>query len=133
MERRNVVRRAFLGCCIVSVLAASVATGRGQANESTRTTITVSPPNAPVGGTIALIARVAAAEGEGAPNGQVAFEDLTAALGIASLVDGDGGPTAILTLNTLTVGLHPITARYLGNDDFAVSMSAPVMYIVTPR
>jgi hypothetical protein len=67
------------------------------------------------------------------PNGQVEFDDLAGTLGIASLVDGDGGPTATLTLNTLTVGSHLLTARYLGNDDFAVSMSAPFMDVVKPR
>ena len=133
MERRNVVRRCLLGCCVVWVLAAGAATSWGQAKRFTRTTITILPPNAPAGKPITLTARVAAVTGEGAPNGQVEFDDLAATLGIASLVTADGGPTATLTLNTLTVGSHLLTARYLGNDDFAVSMSAPFMDVVKPR
>jgi len=86
-----------------------------------------------VGQTITLTARVTAAAGPGALNGQVEFDDLAATLGIASLEETDGGATATLTLNTLAAGPHPLTARYLGNDDFAVSMSAPVMNIVKPR
>jgi hypothetical protein len=133
MVSRNVVRRSLFGCCVVSVLAASAATSWGQARHSTRTTIAVSPANAAVGQTITLTARVTAAAGQGAPNGQVEFDDLAATLGIASLEETDGGATATLTLNTLAVGPHPLAARYLGNDDFVVSMSAPVMNIVKPR
>jgi Big-like domain-containing protein len=133
MERRNVVRRFLLGCCVASLLAASAATSWGQAKQFTRTTIAVSPTNATAGQTITLTARVTAAAGKGTPNGQVEFDDLAATLGIASLEKADGGLTASLTLNTLAVGSHPLTARYLGNDDFAVSMSAPVMHIVKPR
>ena len=133
MECRNVVRRSLLGCCVVSVLVASAATSRGQAKSFTRTTITVSQPNAAAGKTITLTAHVAAVTGAGVPNGQIEFDDLAGTLGFASLVDGDGGPTATLTVNTLTAGSHLLTARYLGNDDFAVSMSAPFMDVVKPR
>jgi len=88
MVSRNVVRRSLFRCCVVSVLAASAATSWGQARHSTRTTIAVSPADTTVGQTITLTARVTAAAGPGALNGQVEFDDLAATLGVEYLMLG---------------------------------------------
>ena len=57
------------------------------------------------------------------PAGSVSFLDGGAALGTAKL---DNAGSATLTLATLGVGAHPITAVYEGNADFVGSTSSPI-------
>jgi large repetitive protein len=53
------------------------------------------------------------------PTGQVLFENDGLELGTVAVEEG----TAILTTASLPVGTHPITAHYLGNDQYTPSLS----------
>src|SRR5206468_641305 len=54
------------------------------------------------------------------------FRDGATALGTVTLVNG----SASLTISTLAVGTHPLTAAYNGSAAFAVSTSATVTQVV---
>ena len=60
--------------------------------------------------------------------GTVKFLDGTTSLGTAALTGG----SAALTMSTLAVGAHSITAVYSGSTNYAVSTSAAVNQIVLP-
>jgi hypothetical protein len=61
------------------------------------------------------------------PGGTLNFMDGTTLLGTATV---DGAGTAVLTVNTLAVGSHSITATYTGNGDYADSTSTPLTQTV---
>ena len=60
-------------------------------------------------------------------NGPVEFLDGGAAVGRSPLIPVDGRMTATFDVRGLAPGRHPMTARYLGNDDYAASASPMVM------
>jgi hypothetical protein len=62
----------------------------------------------------------AVAPGTGTPTGSVTFYDGSTILGTATLSSG----TASLSLTTLAVGSHSITAVYGGDPNFKTSTSA---------
>jgi Bacterial Ig-like domain (group 3)/FG-GAP-like repeat/Abnormal spindle-like microcephaly-assoc'd, ASPM-SPD-2-Hydin/FG-GAP repeat len=74
---------------------------------------------------VTFTATIAAASGVQGTD-TVTFQDGSTPLGIANVV----GNTATLTLNTLSVGTHSITAVYSGNGNLAASSSSPVAQIV---
>jgi Bacterial Ig-like domain (group 3)/PKD domain len=59
-------------------------------------------------------------EGAGTPTGIVVFNDGTTAIGTGNL---DPSGIATFSISTLEIGLHPITANYEGDTNFAVSTS----------
>jgi hypothetical protein len=59
--------------------------------------------------------------------GQVQFKDGSATIGTSTLVGG----VATLTLPSLTTGIHPLTAVYLGNTTYNTSTSNTVNETVT--
>ena len=103
-------------------------------SQSSTTTQTISPVSAPAPTTTSLtssenpapsaaaVTLTATVTGPGAtPTGMVAFLDGTATLGIASL---DPSGRASLTLSSLTLGAHSLTAVYGGDAGHAGSTSA---------
>ena len=68
----------------------------------------------------------AASPGSGTPSGQVTFYDGTTAVDTETLVNG----TAAYTTSALSLGGHSITAKYLGNTDFATSTSTAITQTV---
>ncbi|MGD0834780.1 MAG: Ig-like domain repeat protein, partial [Candidatus Dormibacteria bacterium] len=103
-------------------------------SQSSTTTQTISPVSAPAPTTTSLtssenpapsaaaVTLTATVTGPGAtPTGKVAFLDGTATLGIASL---DPSGRASLTLSSLTLGAHSLTAVYGGDAGHAGSTSA---------
>lgn len=92
----------------------------------TKTTLSASPNPAVFGQQVLLTATVAPSSGSGSPSGSVAFYNGTTELGTAAL--GGGTPdTATMTVSSLAVGGHSLTADYLGDGDvtYASSNSAP--------
>src|SRR6185312_3434043 len=65
--------------------------------------------------------------GSGA-TGLVAFQDGTTTLGFVDLSNG----RAQLSTSTLSAGVHPITATYSGDVNFAGSASGAITEIVAP-
>jgi hypothetical protein len=65
--------------------------------------------------------------GAGTPAGNVEFRDGTTVLGTTAL----SGGTASYTTSALTVGDHPITAVYAGDDSFVTSTSAAITQTVS--
>ncbi len=90
-------------------------------SDATTTTVQSSPPAVQSQSSVTLTATVAGPNST--PVGSVTFMDGATQLGIATL--GNTG-TATLTLSTLAVGSHNITAVYAGNVDFAGSRSSVV-------
>ena len=78
--------------------------------------------------TVAPVARV-----ESSPAGDVEFLDGPTVIGTATLEQGDNGLTATLSISTLAVGPHPISARYVGNEGFGASTSQPTLQFVTAK
>jgi sugar lactone lactonase YvrE len=64
----------------------------------------------------------------GSPTGSVEFLDGSTVLGSATLNASD---TATFTTNSLSAGLHKITALYSGDQDFSGATSAPLAEIIT--
>jgi autotransporter-associated beta strand protein len=60
--------------------------------------------------------------GAGTPTGAVSFFDGGTLLGTSTITVGG---TALLFINSLTVGAHSITANYLGSTNFSPSTSSP--------
>jgi hypothetical protein len=95
------------------------------ATTSTSTALTSSPNPSAAGQTVALTARVSAANGS-APSGSVQFFDGSASLGSAALSVG----TASLSVSNLSAGSHSLTASYAGNSIYAGSTSAVLTQVV---
>jgi Bacterial Ig-like domain (group 3)/Autotransporter beta-domain/Putative Ig domain len=82
-------------------------------------------PSAP-GQAVTFTATVTSAGGT--PTGTVTFKDGAAAIGSATLA---GGGVAALTISSLTLGSHSITAVYGGSALFATSTSAALIQAVS--
>jgi hypothetical protein len=82
-------------------------------------------PSAP-GQAVIFTATVTSAGGT--PTGTVTFKDGAAAIGSATLA---GGGVAALTISSLTLGSHSITAVYGGSASFAASTSAALIQAVS--
>jgi Bacterial Ig-like domain (group 3)/Autotransporter beta-domain len=85
--------------------------------------LTGSPNPATPGQTVTFTAMVQATSGGGIPTGIVTFQDGTTILGTRGLNAG----IATLTISTLALGSHSITATYNSDSTFAGSVSAPLI------
>jgi autotransporter-associated beta strand protein len=87
---------------------------------ATTTTLSADPTSSVFGEQVTLTATVAADDEGGTPTGTVEFFAGTTSLGTATLANG------LATLNTtaLPAGTNAVTAKYLGDEDFAGSTSA---------
>jgi hypothetical protein len=95
----------------------------------TRTTLSNSPNPTVFGQGITFNATVAVlAPGSGTRTGNVAFTDSGTTIGTVAV--GANGH-AVLSLTTLPVGIHTITATYLGDANFISSASTPVTQTVS--
>jgi hypothetical protein len=94
---------------------------------TTTTTLTASPATAPSGQAITLTATVAPTSGSSSPSGTVTFQDGSTAIGSAPLATGKG----VITVSTLSVGSHSITAAYSGDAANLSSNSNPVTVSIT--
>jgi hypothetical protein len=90
----------------------------------TTTTLSSSPNPSVFGQTVLLTAQVSAASG--VPTGPVLFTDNTTTLGTVAL----SGGSALLSITSLVVGSHSITAAYEGSLTLSESTSAPLTQIV---
>jgi uncharacterized repeat protein (TIGR01451 family) len=89
--------------------------------DASSATFTSSPNPSVFGQPVAFTATVsAAAPGAGTPTGTVLFQDGSASLGTANLLNGQ----ASVTLSMLGVGPHSVTAVYSGDGNFTASTSA---------
>jgi sugar lactone lactonase YvrE len=68
----------------------------------------------------------------GTPSGNVEVFDGTTLLATLSL-GGDGKAYGYINYGTLAVGMHYLTAYYLGNSSYGSATSAPVTVIVSPQ
>ncbi len=98
-----------------------------QAPTSTTTSLATSANPAPAAQPVTFTAAVTASTGAAIPTGLVAFTDGSALLGVVTL--GSTGQAA-LTTSTLAVGLHPVTAYYIGVAGFESSQSPQVFELV---
>jgi len=93
----------------------------------TTTTVTAAPPSPVAPGTSVSFTATVSASGS-TPTGSVTFSDGATALGTATL---DSTGTATYSTNSLSVGVHTITAAYGGNSTFAASTSPALAFTVT--
>jgi Glycoside hydrolase family 44/Bacterial Ig-like domain (group 3) len=110
---------------VSTALAVQVNANSGQ--QTTATTLTASPATAPSGQTITLTATVAPASGTASPSGTVTFQDGGGTVGSATLAAGKG----VLTVSTLSVGTHSISAAYSGDAANLSSNSNSVSVAIT--
>ncbi|MFZ1083743.1 MAG: Ig-like domain-containing protein [Terracidiphilus sp.] len=92
---------------------------------STTTTLVSSKNPSIVGDSVTLTATVSSSNG--APTGTVTFSDSGTTLGSAAL---NSSGVAALTLTSLTLGTHTITAAYTGATGFESSLSAALSQVV---
>jgi hypothetical protein len=92
---------------------------------ATTTTLSSSVNPSHVGQAVTFTATVTG--GGGTPGGTVTFKDGAVAIGSATLA---GGGVAALTISSLTLGSHSITAVYGGSASFATSTSAALIQAV---
>jgi hypothetical protein len=107
--------------------ALSVQVNANAQQTTTTTTLTASPATAPSGQAITLTATVAPTSGSSSPSGTVSFQDGSTAIGSAPLATGKG----VITVSTLSVGSHSITAAYGGDAANLSSNSNPVTVTIT--
>ena len=87
-------------------------------------------PTAPLNQPVTLTAVVAPiSPATGIPTGKVTYLDGSKTLGSASLIGG----SASLTLSSLTLGTHSVTARYAGDPSYGAATSGPVVEVVVRR
>ena len=113
-----------LGATTISAVGAGsgfTSTVGAEVLEETSVALSASTTSTVYGSAVDLTATVPAGVA-----GQVAFFDGTASLGVADVV----GTTATLTVSTLGVGAHGLTATYLGSDVYRTTTSAPVAVTV---
>jgi hypothetical protein len=97
------------------------------AGSGTTTTLASSANPVVSGQPLTFTAVVAASSGS--PTGKITFKDGAQIIGIVTLAGG----SASLTLSSLSVGLHSMTASYSGDTSFASSVSAALAQsIATP-
>ena len=109
------------------VPAASPSSSVAVQKASTSASLKVSPSPSTFGAAVSLQATVAAVSpGAGTPDGTVTFFDNGASLGSVTLSAGAGA----LSVSTLAVGAHSITASYSGSADFTGAASAPTSQTV---
>ncbi len=84
---------------------------------TTTTTLSAAPPSPPLGVNVTLTATVTG----DAPKGTVTFKDGTTTLGTGTL---DSNGLATFSTSSLTLGDHPITAEYPGDNNNKASISA---------
>jgi hypothetical protein len=100
--------------------------GTGIGQPTTTTTIASSANPSVFGQATTFSSNVDASSGTGTPSGSVTFDDGTNALGTASL----SGAQAGLTVSSLSVGPHSITAVYSGDSNFLASTSSALSQVV---
>ena len=100
----------------------TLAAGQG----TTTTTLLSSPNPSLLGQPVTLTATVTPVGATGVPTGTVTFRDGANSLGTVSM----GGGSAALTLSSLAVGVHTITAVYSGDGAFSPSTSAALTQTV---
>jgi hypothetical protein len=113
----------YAGDADFNASSATGATGVTQTvnQSSTATSISSSANPAVFGQTITLTAAVdATGGGSGTPAGSVTFRDGALPLGTTTL---DAGAKATITLSSLAVGAHSITASYGGSVNYLASVS----------
>ena len=93
----------------------------------TLTALTVAPNPAFPGVAVTLKAIVT---GVGIPSGIVTFYDGALSIGTGSL---DATGTAVLTVTTLQLGTHPLTAVFAGNSSGNASVSSVVTEVIIPN
>jgi hypothetical protein len=105
-----------------------------QSRKPSRTTFSSSAKQITDGDSVTLKAFVSGlTPDDGTPTGTVEFFDGATSLGTVSLSSTQAGNVASLTLTTLGVGPHPISAVYGGNTSFGGSVSIPEFVIVLAR
>ena len=94
-------------------------------NQTTTTVVTASPNPAAQGASVVLSATTTATPGT--PSGSITFYDGATSLGTGTL---NGFGTATLSVSSLTVGNHTITASYTATSGFLASTSAAVTLVI---
>ncbi len=92
---------------------------------STQTVLSLNSPTANVASTVPI--SVVVTGSGGTPGGSVTFLDGTSVIGTATLT---ASGTAILSISTLSLGQHSLTANYTGDANDAASTSAPVVLTI---
>ncbi len=90
---------------------------------TTTTTLTANTSNSFAGQAITLTATVSPSSFGGTPTGTVTFMDGNVSLGSVALTTGTSGTQAVLSIATLSVGGHSLTAVYSGSATYTGSTS----------
>jgi len=98
-----------------------------QSLQTTATTLTASPASSVAGQAITLTAAVAPTSGTSTPTGTITFQDGSTAIGSAPLATGK----AVLSVSTLSLGTHSLTAIYSGDAANQASTSSAVPVTIT--
>jgi hypothetical protein len=95
----------------------------------TATVLTASPNPGNPNQTITLTATINSSS-SGTPTGNVVFMDGTTSLGSAAV---SATSTAVMTVPTLTIGTHSLTAAYSGDSNFVPSTSAILSEVINTQ
>jgi len=132
MKRHSVVRQFLIVLVAVGAVTSMNAQSSSKVPTLTRASVEKNPVEA---GQEAKITAIVASigPGEAVPSGEVEFTDGSTSLGSVTLQKSEAGLTATLSISTLSVGPHPITARYVGDATFAGSVAQPEMQFVVAK
>jgi hypothetical protein len=98
---------------------------------STTVAVSASPAASVFGQSIVLTASVGlVSPAAGIPTATLRFLDGTTVLGTAPVLIGEGAASGSISVSSLAVGTHVITAEYLGDANFEPGKSAAMSYVV---
>jgi hypothetical protein len=130
---RVLVAATSAAIVVLGVILAGAAVSAA-APKPSRTTFGASAKQVTEGQNVTLKATVSpVAAADGSPTGSVEFFDGATSLGSVNLAATESGIEASLTLGTLAIGPHPISAVYSGSDTFGGSVSVPEFVLVLAR
>lgn len=125
--------RLLLLICVLGALAVRLAAQSPGPRFPVAIAVESSANPITVGSAVSLSAIVGNVDDSGpAPTGRVDFYDGLVFIGSGDLMEVDGRMRASLRIPALAEGIHPITARYLGDDAHLDSQSEPLVQTVTP-
>ncbi|WNV85286.1 ice-binding family protein [Umezawaea sp. Da 62-37] len=120
--------RAMARTAAVTLDTATITRPTGVRQPVATTAVLTSSVNpAAVGEPVGFTAAVTAATGSAVPSGMVVFSDRRVPIAVVAL---DGTGHAVFTTSALTIGRHPMTATYVGANQFTGSTSPSLVQVV---
>ena len=126
MDRRRQGKLVAAGLVVAGAVGGVAGPAQAATPSPTRTVASTGTPNAVLGQVVSLKAAVKPVLGGGLQTGTVTFFDGGTSIGTATLALATSYEVGKITITTLAVGAHAISASYSGDANWAASTSLPI-------